>query len=62
MISIRQNYFCVKIIYKIARRKPLDRALCSDGHKDGGFDGAMGRVEKAGTGSGVGAGSLNFET
>ena len=62
VVGVGKDDFGVKIVDEIARGKAFDRALGADGHEDGGFDGAMSGVQKAGARAAVGAGGLDFET
>ena len=55
VIGVGEDDFGAEVLGEIALREAFDGGLGADGHEDGSFDIAVGGVEDAGAGAGVGA-------
>ena len=61
MIGVGQQDADAEIFGQVALGEPFDRGLGAHGHEDGGFDGAVGRMQQAGAGARSGALGDDFE-
>ena len=61
VVGIRENDFGVEIFFELPGHQAFDRRLGADGHEYGGFDDAVGGMEQAGAGTGLGTLGLEFK-